>query len=125
MAKIFISSIRLIGSCSNSVIRFKFICNKCQCLLFICFTFGNVLLCYDKIYSFDSGASNASLSISDNRWNIVSTIFSLKPQFINDFFNTCRFFESSEVSVQIFFQAKSLAIWYNLYQWSRMSRGIV
>ena len=32
------------GSCSNAVLGFEFICNKCQCLLIICFTFGNDLL---------------------------------------------------------------------------------
>ena len=61
------------GSGSNAVLRFEFICNKCQCLLIICFTFGNVLL-YVAIkgilslsFSFYFGVSNASLSISDNR----------------------------------------------------------
>ena len=32
------------GSCSNAVLRFEFICSKCQCLLIICFKFDNVLL---------------------------------------------------------------------------------
>ena len=32
------------GSCANAVLRFEFICNKCQCLVIICFEFGNVLL---------------------------------------------------------------------------------
>ena len=48
------------GYCSNAVLRFEFICNKCQCLLIICFIFGSALL-------FDFGFSNASVSISDNR----------------------------------------------------------
>ena len=34
----------IIGSFSNAVNRLEFISNKCQCLLIICFTFGNVLL---------------------------------------------------------------------------------
>ena len=61
------------GFCSNAVLRFQFICNKCQCLFIIRFTFGNVLF-YIVIkgilflsFSFDFGVSNASLSISDNR----------------------------------------------------------
>ena len=48
------------GSCSNAVLRFEFICNKCQCLLIICFTFGNFLLYvvikeffFDLFISFD------------------------------------------------------------------------
>ena len=32
------------GSCSNAVLRFEFICTQCQCLLIMCFKFGNVLL---------------------------------------------------------------------------------
>ena len=61
------------GSCSNAVPRFEFICNKCQCLLIICFKFGNVLLCVVikgilfLSFSFDFGVSDASLSISHNR----------------------------------------------------------
>ena len=34
----------MIGSCSNVVLIFEFICNKFQCLLIICFTFRKVLL---------------------------------------------------------------------------------
>ena len=30
------------GSSSNAILRFDFICNKFQCLLKICFTFGNI-----------------------------------------------------------------------------------
>ena len=32
------------GSCSNAVLRFECICNKCHCLLIIYFTFGNGFL---------------------------------------------------------------------------------
>ena len=58
-------------------------------------------------FSFDFGASNAFLSISDSRWNSVSKSFSLKSQFINDCFNNCRFLETSEVLVR-FFSSKGL-----------------
>ena len=61
------------GSFSSAVRRFEFICNKYQCLLIICFTFGNALLhvitkgIIFLFFSFDFGVSNAYLSISDNR----------------------------------------------------------
>ena len=121
----------MIGCCSNTGLRFEFICNKYQCLLINCFTFGNVLLyvitkgILFQYFSLDLGASNAFLSVCGSRWNSVSKHFCLKPRFINDFFDTCRFLESSEVSVQTFFQAKGLTIWYTLYQWYSMSTGIV
>ena len=101
-------------SCSNTVLRFEYICNKCQSLLIICFTFGNVLLyAITKgilfwSFSFEFGVIHASLSISDNRWNSVSRNFSLKPRFINNSYNTCRFYKSSEVLVQIFFRRRAL-----------------
>ena len=63
----------MIGSCSNAVLRFEFICNKCQCLLIICFTSGNVLL-YVKTkgilfrsFCLDFGASDAFVSIFGSR----------------------------------------------------------
>ena len=100
----------LIGSCSNAVLRFEFICNKSQCLLIILlYIQWSFVICYNKrnyfrSFVFDFGAINASLSISDNRRNSVSRNFLLKPRFINDSFNTCWFFENSEISVQIFFR---------------------
>ena len=57
-------------------------------------------------FSFDCGACNVFL-ISDSRWNSESRSFTLKPRFINDSFNTCRFLESSEFSIEIFFRQKA------------------
>ena len=94
-----------IGSCSNAVLRFEFICVKLECVLVICFTFGNVLLyditkgiifwSFDFFWSYAICASNAFLSISDGRWNSISR---------NVLLNF--FLESSEVSVQIFFRQR-------------------
>ena len=62
----------MIGSYSNVVLRFEFICNKRQCLLIICFTFGNVLLYVITkgilfgSFSIDFDAGSVSLSIPDN-----------------------------------------------------------
>ena len=44
----FLFRLYAIGTCSNKVLRIKFICNKCQCLLITCFILGGNVLFYVK-----------------------------------------------------------------------------
>ena len=72
----------MLGSCLNPVLRFKFICNKCQCLLIICFIFGNVLLyVITKGILFWSFSNNLGAS---NRFHSISELlkFFIKKSFI-------------------------------------------
>ena len=91
----------MIDFCSNPVLRFRFICNKYQCLLTICFIFGNILLSVKPkgillwFFPIHFGASNVFRSISDSLWNCLSDFFlveTLNLRFINDSFQICRFF---------------------------------
>ena len=62
----------MIDFCSNPVLRFRFICNKCQYLLTICFIFGNILLSVKPkgillwFFPIHFGDSNVFRSISDS-----------------------------------------------------------
>ena len=96
----------MIYSCSNTVLIFRFICNKCQCFLTICFIFGNTLLFVQPkgilFYSFLLTCNVSKVfSLCCVQFLIVAEIFylsfflgvkTLNPRFINDFFKICRFF---------------------------------
>ena len=62
----------MIDFCSNPVLRLRFICNKCQYLLTICFIFGNILLSVKPkgillwFFPIHFGDSNVFRSISDS-----------------------------------------------------------